>query len=207
MIRHFAAAVLACLSLPLAAAERRIATAEPAAGSGGSSGFAWTLGAHVGVPLGLSVSGSAILGHADATSAHGLVLMAEPGIGGGKLAVGYADITGSRSGPYLMKNWRDWANSSSFLWAHRGWSARGALLHSWGGPLTIDRGRSYFGPEFEFIGTFAENSAWGGLHGMNATIGLLTNIDTVDHRNRFGRNDDIEPGDQWLLLLTAGVGF
>jgi hypothetical protein len=187
----------------LSAAERAAPAAAPV-----DSGFAWTFGAHVGTPIGPAVSAAAIVGgHANRLGADGLLLMAEPGIGGGKIAIGYADIDGSASGPYLIKRWEGWTNSSTFLWAQRGWSARGVLLHTWGMPWAIDEDRTFAGAEGELIGSFATDSAWGGLYGLNLTFGVITNVDTVDHRNAGGRGDVIHPGDEWRVIVEAGVGF
>src|SRR4051812_47459114 len=85
------ALVAPCSASEAAAPARPAAPAHPAraaaGGAGGDSGFAWTLGAHVGVPVGPPVSVSAIVGHATRFGAAGLLLMAEPGLGGGKLAI------------------------------------------------------------------------------------------------------------------------
>jgi hypothetical protein len=196
--------ILVSILLPLtsgAAAERPRVAAAPVAND---SSFAWTLGAQVGTPTIASVSASAIIGSTSNDSARGLLFRAEPGIGAGKLSVGYADLSGSRDGPYLIGRWRNWANSQHFLWAHRGWSARGVLMHTWGNPLWVDGGRTYFGGEGEIVSSFATNTPWGGLNGMNLTFGLVTNIDT-EHRGR--RRDRIDPGEEIELVLTAGVGF
>lgn len=195
---------LCCLALAAPAAERR---ALPAAPADGDTGFAWTIGAHVGTPIGPSVAAAAIVGHANRLGADGLLLMAQPGIGGGKVAVGYADIDGSAQGPYLVKRWQNWSHSSSFLWAQRGWSARGVLIRSWGAPWAIDEDRTFAGAEGELIGSFATDTAWGGLYGLNLTFGVITNVDTVDHRNAAGKGDVIHPGDEWRVVLEAGVGF
>ncbi|MBA2481167.1 MAG: hypothetical protein H0V44_10940 [Planctomycetes bacterium] len=202
-MRLLAVLVWVCATVPLDAADR---AREAVPVGGRDSFFAWTLGAHAGVPLGMSMSVSAIIGHADASGVSGLVLRGEPGIGGGKLGIGYAAISGRRQGPYLMRTWQNWAPSSRFLWAHRGWSARGVLMRSWGGSLTVDSGRSYAGAEGELIGSFAEDRPWGGLHGLSATLGVLANIDSKG-RGRSGKRDDIGPGDELVLILSAGVGF
>jgi hypothetical protein len=200
MIRT-AIALLIAIAAP--AAER----AAPAPAAGGDEGFAWTLGAHVGTPIGPAVSVAAIVGHANRLGADGLLLMAEPGIGGGKLAVGYADIDGSAQGPYLIKRWQGWSQTRGFLWAQRGWSARGILVRSWGDPWTIDDNRTFAGAEGELIGSFATDSDWGGLYGLNLTFGVITNVDTVDHRNPAGKGDVTHPGDEWRVVVEAGVGF
>jgi hypothetical protein len=197
------------LLVPLVALVGSAAAAERAAPApaGGSDGFAWTLGAHVGTPIGPAVSVAAIVGHANRLGADGLVLMAEPGIGGGKVGVGYADIDGSARGPYLIRRWHDWTEAPDFLWAQRGWSARGILVRSWGDPWTIDGDRTFAGAEGELIGSFATDTAWGGLYGLDLTFGVITNVDTVDHRGPAGKGDVIHPGDEWRLVLEAGVGF
>lgn len=194
------AAANAVEAAPLA--KPRAARIEPA----GSGSFAWTLGAHVGTPLGVSVSAAAIFGHAGGGGADGLVLLAQPGLGGVKLGAGYADIDGSAQGPYLIDRWRGWADSSTFIWAHRGWSARGVLLHTWGPKFGIDPDRTWIGAEGELIGSFGTDKPWGGLHGVNLTFGLLTNIDSDEHDKRWS-SDDVDPFEEVRLVLELGVGF
>jgi hypothetical protein len=196
---RLAAALLLSASLP--AAE----SATPA--GSGNEVFAWSLGAHVGVPIGPAVSASAIIGHANRFGADGLLLMAEPGLGGIKFAAGYADIDGSKHGPYLLKGAHDWNMPSGFLWPSRGWSARGVVVQTFGAPLSIDSNRTFAGAEGELIGTFGTGSSWGGLHGVNLTFGLLTNIDNVDHRDAMGHGEYHPPGDEWRLVLELGIGL
>jgi hypothetical protein len=177
-------------------------TATGAAADGGDNvGLAWTFGAHASIPLGPAVSAAAILGHANAYGADGLVLYAEPGLLGGKIGVGYADVDGSAKGPYLVSQWHDWSTSRSWLWVSRGWSARGVIEHQWGSTFGIPSGRTFGGGELELIGTFGSGEPWGGVHGVNLTAGLLTNLDRVDH------GPVRHPGDQWRLEFEAGVGF
>ncbi len=180
--------------------------AEDASGAGTSTDrsdlqLAWTIGAHASIPLGPAVDAAVIIGHANRAGADGLLLMVEPGIAGGKIAIGYADIDGSAQGPYLVKQCHDYGHDHGFLWAMRGWSLRGVLVQGWGTDLGIPQGRVFGGIEGEIIGTIDADAPWGGLHGVNLTLGLLSNVDRVD-------NGPVRrPGDQWRLDLELGIGF
>lgn len=172
---------------------------QPEAGLG--LPLTWTLGAHLSSPLGPAVAAAGILGPALPGEARGLTLLAEPGLSGGKLGIGYSDLHGSAAGPYLIERWRGWAHDPSFLWPRDGWSARGVLVRSWGPDLGIPQGRTFAGGEVEGITTLAPQAPWGGLHGVNLTLGLVTNL---DHGTA---PTPIRAGHEWRVLVEAGVGF
>lgn len=167
-----------------------------------------TLGARVGVPLGLSAAASAIVGRVDDTSGaqgvDGLVLMFEPGLGGKKFSAGYASIEGRDNGPYLIDAFRDWYHGSWFIWPSSGWSVRVADLRA--GPRTMvgTEDARYIGVEGEVIGSFARNSSWGGLTGLNFTLGVFRRTDGHDDSKSNLAKDD---NNEWLLAWAVGIGF
>jgi hypothetical protein len=168
---------------------------------------AGTVGAHVGIPSGLSISGAMIVGDIEGPGvyrARGAVLLGELGTGAGKFGIGYADITGNDRGPYFLDRWNDWYHGEYFIWPYYGWSIRAVAVSTWYQTPVTESGRRYLGVECEAIGSMGTQTSWGGLHGVNVTVGALKRTDD-GNVGMDGRNDKDE--DEWLMSVSLGIGF